>query len=47
MTCIGSIRPASRRASREQLRAAYEMFSDIGAVGFAQRARRELLATGE
>ncbi|MFD9670241.1 LuxR C-terminal-related transcriptional regulator, partial [Rhodococcus sp. NPDC059968] len=36
-----------RSASREQLRAAHEMFSHIGAGGFAERARRELLATGE
>jgi ATP/maltotriose-dependent transcriptional regulator MalT len=33
--------------AREQLRAAHEMFSDIGAEGFAERARHELLATGE
>ena len=41
-----------RRANRRQdargaLRAAYEMFSRIGADGFAERARRELAATGE
>ncbi|MFC0453670.1 helix-turn-helix transcriptional regulator [Rhodococcus jostii] len=36
-----------RSASREHLRAAHEMFSHIGADGFAERARRELLATGE
>ena len=33
--------------AREQLRAAHEMFSRIGAEAFAERARRELLATGE
>ncbi|MDX3075633.1 helix-turn-helix transcriptional regulator [Streptomyces sp. MI02-7b] len=36
-----------RRESRTQLRAAYEAFSRFGADGFAERARRELLATGE
>ena len=33
--------------AREQLRAAYDRFSLIGAEGFAERARGELLATGE
>ncbi len=33
--------------AREQLRIAYEMLSRIGAEAFAERARRELLATGE
>jgi DNA-binding CsgD family transcriptional regulator len=33
--------------AREQLRVAYERFSRIGAGAFAERARRELLATGE
>jgi DNA-binding CsgD family transcriptional regulator len=33
--------------AREQLRAAHETFSRIGTDGFAERARRELLATGE
>ena len=33
--------------AREQLRAAHEMFSRMGAQAFAERARRELLATGE
>jgi hypothetical protein len=33
--------------AREQLRAAYDMFGAIGAGGFAERARHELLATGE
>ncbi|GAA1653701.1 LuxR family transcriptional regulator [Saccharothrix algeriensis] len=36
-----------RGQSREQLRAAYDLLSGIGADGFAARARRELLATGE
>jgi DNA-binding CsgD family transcriptional regulator len=33
--------------AREQLRIAYAMLSDMGMDGFADRARRELLATGE
>jgi DNA-binding NarL/FixJ family response regulator len=33
--------------AREQLRAAHEMLTAMGAEGFAQRARRELVATGE
>jgi DNA-binding CsgD family transcriptional regulator len=42
------LRRESRRVdAREQLRAAYEVFSGIGAEGFAERARHELLATGE
>ena len=42
------LRRENRRVdAREQLRAAHEMFSDIGAEGFAERARHELLATGE
>jgi DNA-binding CsgD family transcriptional regulator len=36
-----------RLDAREQLRAAHEMFSRMGAHAFAERARRELLATGE
>jgi len=36
-----------RTAARELLRAAHESFSHMGAVAFAERARRELLATGE
>jgi DNA-binding CsgD family transcriptional regulator len=33
--------------ARGQLRTAHEMFASMGAEGFAERARRELLATGE
>jgi DNA-binding CsgD family transcriptional regulator len=33
--------------ARQQLAPAYEMFSAMGAEAFAERARRELLATGE
>jgi DNA-binding CsgD family transcriptional regulator len=42
------LRRENRRVdAREQLRAAHEMLSDIGAEGFAERARHELAATGE
>ena len=42
------LRRENRRAdAREQLRAAHEIFSRMGAEAFAERARRELLATGE
>jgi len=42
------LRRENRRVdAREQLRAAYEMFSRMGAAAFAERARRELSATGE
>jgi DNA-binding CsgD family transcriptional regulator len=42
------LRRENRRVdAREQLRNAYEMLSRIGAEAFAERARRELLATGE
>src|SRR5690242_10801025 len=34
-------------STREQLRAAHEMFSRMGAEAFAERAQRELSATGE
>jgi DNA-binding CsgD family transcriptional regulator len=40
-------REGRRVDAREQLRAAHEMFEAIGAHGFAERARHELLATGE
>jgi DNA-binding CsgD family transcriptional regulator len=36
-----------RRDARVQLRAAYDMFHGMGAEAFAERARRELLASGE
>ena len=42
------LRRQNRRVdAREQLRAAYEMLTAMGIEGFAERARRELLATGE
>ena len=42
------LRREGRRAdAREQLRAAYEQFTEIGMEAFAERARVELLATGE
>ncbi|GAA2676215.1 helix-turn-helix transcriptional regulator [Actinoplanes palleronii] len=42
------LRRANRRAeAREQLRPAYEAFRAMGAEGFAERAGRELTATGE
>lgn len=42
------LRRENRRLdAREQLRAAHEMFASMGAEAFAERARRELLATGE
>jgi DNA-binding CsgD family transcriptional regulator len=42
------LRREQRRVdARKQLRAAYEMFASMGAAAFAERARRELLATGE
>jgi len=40
-------REGRRVAAREQLRAAHDMFSRAGAEAFAERARRELSATGE
>jgi DNA-binding CsgD family transcriptional regulator len=42
------LRRAARRVdAREHLRAAHDIFGAIGAAGFAERARHELLATGE
>ena len=42
------LRRENRRVdAREQLRTAHDAFSRIGARAFAERARRELLATGE
>jgi DNA-binding CsgD family transcriptional regulator len=42
------LRRENRRVdAREQLRSAHEVFSGIGADGFSERARHELLATGE
>ena len=40
-------RESRRMDAREQLRNAHEMFTAMGIAGFAERARRELLATGE
>ncbi len=42
------LRRENRRVdARDQLKVAYAMLTDIGAAGFAERARRELAATGE
>ncbi len=40
-------RQRRRREARGQLRTAHEMFTSMGAEAFAERARIELLATGE
>jgi DNA-binding CsgD family transcriptional regulator len=40
-------REGRRLDAREQLRGAYDAFEAMGANGFAERARHELLATGE
>jgi DNA-binding CsgD family transcriptional regulator len=42
------LRREKRRAdARDQLRTAYDMFDEMGAAAFGDRARRELLAAGE
>jgi DNA-binding CsgD family transcriptional regulator len=42
------LRRENRRTdAREQLRVAHEMFTELGMDGFTDRARHELLATGE
>jgi hypothetical protein len=38
---------AQSAVAREQQRTAYDMFGSVGAEAFAERARIELLATGE
>ena len=40
-------RQQRRRDAREQLRTAYQMLTAMGIEGFAERARHELIATGE
>jgi DNA-binding CsgD family transcriptional regulator len=40
-------REGRRQAAREQLRTAYHLLSEMGAEAFAERAARELRATGE
>ena len=40
-------REGRRLDAREQLRAAHDLLSHVGADAFAERARRELVATGE
>jgi DNA-binding CsgD family transcriptional regulator len=41
------LRRADRRAdARHQLRVAYQLFTEMGAAAFAERARRELAAAG-
>jgi DNA-binding NarL/FixJ family response regulator len=42
------LRRENRRIdARQQLRHAHEAFTSMGATGFAERARHELMATGE
>jgi DNA-binding NarL/FixJ family response regulator len=42
------LRREQRRVdAREQLRLAHDLFDHMGAAAFSERARRELLATGE
>jgi DNA-binding CsgD family transcriptional regulator len=40
-------RDGRRRDAREELRSAHQRFAEMGMEAFAERARRELLATGE
>ena len=40
-------REGRRVHAREQLRTAHDVFAEIGMAAFAERARRELIATGE
>ena len=40
-------REGRRVHAREQLRTAHDMLAALGMAGFAERARRELIATGE
>jgi DNA-binding CsgD family transcriptional regulator len=40
-------RAGRRQPARDELRTAHAMFTDIGMEAFAERARRELVATGE
>src|SRR5262249_31385919 len=40
-------REGRRVEARDHLRTAYDLFTDIGMEAFAERTRRELLATGE
>jgi DNA-binding CsgD family transcriptional regulator len=40
-------REGRRRDSRDQLRTAHHMFSEMGMAAFAERTHRELIATGE
>jgi len=40
-------REGRRVHAREQLRTAHDLFAEIGMAAFAERARRELIATGE